>query len=529
VLFIEKALSLLLKNDGMFGFIISNKLLTNDYGEPARQMVLTESKISKIIDVSMLNVFEEAQTYPIILLCKKMAKIKAAENAVDMITALNLHNIDEGLKVTITQSELKGFGKSVIPIPTNPRTFEVLRKITKQGVPMKKLFTLNSGTAGFQYRSFGDCLVDSKPISGQALPFIVTGNIDHYHIDFNKKVHYLGKELVNPFLVYNKHKVTEGKWELFNKRKIVIRGMALSLTAAYDKDGAATGVSTYLVTGFEENGIDPLFTTALLNSKVLDFYYKTLFLSKHLAGEWIGYNVSQLEGLPFVVPDSNVQKKIADLVLKIMTIKESVSTFLRIWEFWATKLKNSEKTLSDILIDDLEKLRKGEKDVWTVKAYLLSHERSEPKNLKDFSAVMYDKILEIRGLTEDGKEIALATLFFISDECLTHTYLAITRTLYSGLKIETIEDLLNKTRVPLILPNYVKNTPSIITCTIKEYQQQIKEGVSIPLMLKQLEATEIEIDANVFLLYGLQKEEIQHICEYLNLNEIYKIKLLEKS
>jgi len=529
VLFIEKALSFLLKNDGVFGFIISNKLLTNDYGEPIRQMVLTKSKILKIVDVSMLNVFEEAQIYPIILLCKKTAKFKSYENTVDMITALNLHNIDEGLKVIVTQSELKGFEKSVIPIPSNSRTFEVLRKIAKQGIPIKKLFTLNSGTAGFQYRSFGDCLVDSKPISGQALPFIVTGNIDHYHIDLHKKVHYLGRELVNPYLMYNEHKITKGKWELFNKSKIVIRGMALSLTAAYDEDGVATGVSTYLVTGFEENGIDPLFATALLNSKVLDFYYKALFLSKHLAGEWIGYNVSQLEGLPFVIPDSDVQKKIAELVWKIMTMKESVSTFSRIWEFWATKLKNSEKTLNNILSDDLAKLRNGEKDVWTIKAIILSDERQGQKKVfKQFNLAMHQGILEITGLTEDGKETTLATLHFRSDELLTHTYLAITRTLRSGLKIETLEDLLNKTKVPLVLPNYVTNTASIMTCSIKEYERQMKKAISIPSILKQLEETEIEIDANIFLLYGLQKEEVQHICEYLNLNETYKTKLLEK-
>ena len=528
VLFIEKALFSLLKDDGMFGFIISNKLLTNDYGETTRKMILSKSRISKIIDVSMLNVFEEAQIYPIILVCQKVPEAAdSEENIVHMVTATSLDNIGEGLNVAIKQSELRNFKKSVIPIPTSPRSFEMLRKITDRGALLGELCTLNSGTAGFQYRRFGDCLVADKPRHKRALPFIVTGNLDHYHIDFTKKVHYLGRELTGPYLVFDEEKITKGKWELFNKEKIVIRGMALSLTAAYDEIGVATGVSTYLVTGFKEKKIDPFFLTALLNSKVLDFYYKTLFLSKHLSGEWIGYNVSQLEGLPIVVPKQKEQEKIASLVRKEMILRDALSTFIKIWQRWSVKLKNSEMSLADILKDDLAKLRKGRKDIWTAEASIYPNKHEEQNNLLKFDVSMQGDVLRILGLTDERKETTLLTLRFQSDDLLIHTYFAIIQALESGLRIEALDELLTKTKVPLIFPNYVVNTPNIIKHSIDDYEGQKKEKILVPSILSQLKETEAQIEAKVFLLYGLQKEEVEFICESLSLNESHKLRILE--
>jgi hypothetical protein len=125
-------------------------------------------------------------------------------------------------------------------------------------------------------------------------------------------------KLVKPYFVYNKNRITKGKWDLFNSKKIVIRGMATKLTAAYDDIGYALGVSTYTITKFKYH---PNYLLALLNSKLLDFYYKSIFKSKHLAGGFIAYNVGQLSQLPIKTIEDE-EDNLIELVEEIKNAKK---------------------------------------------------------------------------------------------------------------------------------------------------------------------------------------------------------------
>ncbi len=76
--------------------------------------------------------------------------------------------------------------------------------------------------------------------------------------------------------------------------------MALELTVAYDDIGCACGVSVYTVTE-PKNGLDLLYILCVLNSKLMDYFYKSQFVSKHLAGKYIGFNKGQLEQIPIKI------------------------------------------------------------------------------------------------------------------------------------------------------------------------------------------------------------------------------------
>src|SRR3989344_3525525 len=70
VLFIEKALSLL-RDSGLFSFIVPNKFTQTKYGESLKEHILNNYTIEQFIDFGDLKVFEEATTYPCIILIKK--------------------------------------------------------------------------------------------------------------------------------------------------------------------------------------------------------------------------------------------------------------------------------------------------------------------------------------------------------------------------------------------------------------------------------------------------------------------------
>ena len=69
VFFIERGFDIL-KQKGIFTYIMPNKFMQAGYGKPARQFLL-EQQILEIIDFGDLQVFDEATTYPLILSASK--------------------------------------------------------------------------------------------------------------------------------------------------------------------------------------------------------------------------------------------------------------------------------------------------------------------------------------------------------------------------------------------------------------------------------------------------------------------------
>lgn len=69
VFFVEKGFSIL-KEHGLFTYIMPNKFMQAGYGQPVRKFLLSQDLI-EIIDFGDIQVFEEATTYPCILILRK--------------------------------------------------------------------------------------------------------------------------------------------------------------------------------------------------------------------------------------------------------------------------------------------------------------------------------------------------------------------------------------------------------------------------------------------------------------------------
>ena len=70
VLFMERALQLL-KPGGRLGFITSGKFLKSSYGKKLQELLLREATVERILDLSDLQVFEDATTYPMVMVFRK--------------------------------------------------------------------------------------------------------------------------------------------------------------------------------------------------------------------------------------------------------------------------------------------------------------------------------------------------------------------------------------------------------------------------------------------------------------------------
>jgi hypothetical protein len=131
VYFIERAMSLL-RPGGYLGFIVGNKWMRAAYGEPLRRWLKTQH-IAEVIDFGDLPVFEQATTYPCILILRKAAPAKTF--AVTQVKALDFASLDEHAhenRYDVAQDSLSDKGWSL----AGGQAQALLAKLRSAGVPL---------------------------------------------------------------------------------------------------------------------------------------------------------------------------------------------------------------------------------------------------------------------------------------------------------------------------------------------------------------------------------------------------------
>jgi hypothetical protein len=131
VYFIERGVSLL-KTNGMFGYIVGNKWLRANYGEPLRHWMKNQH-IEEIIDFGDLPVFQTATTYPCILRISR--KPPGQSFNATQVKTLKFSSLDGYVHEnchTVNQSDLDDKGWSL----PDKSTQALLVKLRNVGVPL---------------------------------------------------------------------------------------------------------------------------------------------------------------------------------------------------------------------------------------------------------------------------------------------------------------------------------------------------------------------------------------------------------
>ncbi len=206
--FIEKGVSLL-KKDGLFSYIVANKWMRANYGEPLRRW-LKKQGIEEIVDFGDLQVFEGATTYPCIIRIKKgviPAKAGIQSFSATQVRTLNFSNLNDYTKehsFKINKTSLADKGWSL----ANEQAQALLNKLQKVGMP------LGDYVKGKIYRGV---------LTGLNEAFVIDKKTKERLIKENPK----SSELIKPFLLGRDIKrygtLGSERYLIFTKRGIDIK------------------------------------------------------------------------------------------------------------------------------------------------------------------------------------------------------------------------------------------------------------------------------------------------------------------
>ena len=177
VYFFEKGLNIL-KEDGMFSFICSNKFTRANYGKNLRKFILNHS-IIKYLDFSGEKVFEDATVDPCVIIIKK--EPSEHENTI---------LINDTFEILQTRLDEGGWGFE------NPKVLDLKEKIISKGKKIKDMPTLNfyrGVLTGYNNAFIIDKdvktdLISKDPKNSEIIkPIIVGKDIKRWKIDYKDK------------------------------------------------------------------------------------------------------------------------------------------------------------------------------------------------------------------------------------------------------------------------------------------------------------------------------------------------------
>jgi tRNA1(Val) A37 N6-methylase TrmN6 len=299
-LFIEKSISLL-KEGGMFGFINPNTYLSTQNAFALRRLMLEKTSLKKIIDVSHLRVFKDASTYPVITIFKKG---KGKDNKLKVAVIENEKDLVEDLKLNeIKQEEFEKDKKHNFMISSNEENKEIMQKLDScdKLKDYQQTFVWGSSITGFaKYKA------NEKEQDKKYSPVIQTRDIKRYCIDWKKE--------------YIENKIYSDKLkELFKQKKIVIARVTKGIQSTIDEEGYYVGKSSILIPK-DKNLFEVLL--AIINSKLINYYYRMKFETTHMAGGYIRFDIPYLKLLPIKLPDEKQSRNIKELVERRLNMKD---------------------------------------------------------------------------------------------------------------------------------------------------------------------------------------------------------------
>ncbi len=355
--FLERALSLL-KNGGYLGMIVPNKLLSAKYCESIRKLI-QNNEIIALRDYSSIPVFG-SNVYPIIIIVKKtvpnhssfLVEVIESDNG-ELNTTYSKQVRQDLLEKTPTWSPVLNESQS-----------SIVSRISKKSLKLKDIAEIYGAATVSEAYEIKDFLKELRNEKGY-FKFINTGTIDRYTSLWNiSPTHYLKSKFTRPIVKRTDLKTFSlRRYEQSLQEKIIIGGMSKILECYLDDGEYLAGKSTIVVF---TNNINLKALLAILNSKLLTYFYKSLFKSLSLSGGFMRVGTPQVGDLPIKIPSDIQQKEIGEYAIHLQILNEKLSP-IRDTPFSESEAlkKEIEKTNKEIdnLVYDLYGLTEEERKI----------------------------------------------------------------------------------------------------------------------------------------------------------------------
>lgn len=314
-IFIEKGLRVL-KRDGILGFIVPNRYITNLDYEDFRKFLLNKSVLLRIIDLGD-GIFKGVQMPSSIIVLQKSKDV--------LKNKLIVSNKIDGEEQVKSQEEFIKNKNFAFTIYEDGGSIGIIKKIEANAEEFRYFVENHRGVEIGKKNQ----IVSKTKDKEYTIPFLIGEDLDRYVI---KGKHYL--RLWQPKVDYKNKAIYQGN-------KILIRKTGIGIRAYLDREDFYVIQVIYIFRkrkNFEK--INEAYFLGILNSKLMSFYYFNKYGEKyrkvfpHLTqGKVLSLPIHSLN-----LSDKNEKEKhdlIVEQVNKMLELNKSLATTLRNSNKWA--------------------------------------------------------------------------------------------------------------------------------------------------------------------------------------------------
>ncbi len=303
-LFYELGIKLMSK-DAQLSYITPNTFLKNKHSKELRHLILKNS-ITEIINF-YTKVFEDASVDTLILMMTKTENV--SNKFIFSAYRNNVLDLTETEKIVHNQSEFqKGDYELELDINTNLR--QILSKIELDTQPLSYYGRSYFGIQTFDRKEF----VSKTKLNENYFPVIDGSNVKRYYCEPNIE-----------FVDFQKESIKSGgDSKVYQQHRIVVRQIGSYPEGSIVEPNLMTLNTIYNIFLHNENNSLLKYLLALINSKVLQFYW----LKKHYDNKTTFPKIKKapIESLPIKQPTLEQESEIENNVNQILTLKKADST-----------------------------------------------------------------------------------------------------------------------------------------------------------------------------------------------------------
>lgn len=293
----------LMKVGGILSYIIPNTILMQDYYEYLRKHILANTHIDQVILFDDLP-FKEAIVENVIIQLSKSIPFEKDT----MILKVDA-NLSFNLIQNLEQNNFNSNHNTTFKITASEDDDQLINKIKANSILLKTFVSINQAIA---LKGSREKWVDDKKVASNYKKVLIGGkNITRYGLEWD-----------GTYLNYTPEAIHSCKREdiFLSDEKILFRRVSENIIATIDTQ-KYYGLHTLVVINKKEKSpVSLKVLVALLNSNVLNYFFKKVFSSTKKVFSEIG--AKQIELLPIKTPDAYTNKKIEDLVNKAIGIKQ---------------------------------------------------------------------------------------------------------------------------------------------------------------------------------------------------------------
>ncbi len=307
-IFMDKAIQLA-KNQGVQTFIVPDSFLLGRYFSKIRRLILDENNIIEFL-LLPYNVFDATVGFSLIYLFQKSDKPDKFQKITAKTASCNEEVAKNDFRqFSYPQEYFEKLKYNRFRMFFDQETMDLVNKIENGSKELNNYMTGRTGVRS---------LIGQKNIIGKEKkaktwqPGLTSGSqILKY------KVNYEGD-----FINIDPSKLNKGGWDydVIHNPKLLLRQTGDSLTATIDYDGYyhLNNIHSFAP---DNSKLDILYLLAIINSKLLNYYYKTISLE---AGRTMAQtDIETIESLPIKEAEEKKQKPIVTLVNKILALTKA--------------------------------------------------------------------------------------------------------------------------------------------------------------------------------------------------------------